>query len=204
MNEWKRVRRLALCACTFAAILGVASAGSALAQDHGNHSQEETALPVDALLEGFWEGQIIYAKAEIELDFSVELAPDAEGALVGSIDIPSQKMKFYPLTAVKTDGRKLSFDFYRDSERTKNAHFLFEGELSEDGGSMEGIFTGWYDDEGRNKVPFVLNRAGEAFGDRPDPEPSPLTLLSDDSRELKQKFNEDRDNPRLVLLLSPT
>lgn len=153
-------------------------------------------------LSGFWEGQIMYAPAEIELDFSVEIAADAEGNLVGSINVPSQEMKYYPLTSVKVEGEQVTFDFHKDSERTANAHFLFEGKLS--GDALSGMFTGWYDDAGRNHVPFVLHRTGEAFEAPADePEPRPVTALSPDGSELQKAFNEDSDDLRLVLLLSP-
>ncbi len=174
-------------------LVGLVSAGSVYA---------DTQAPAD--FEGLWAGQILYAPAEIELNIWVELGRDAEGLLVGNIDVPSQKMKFYPLTAVAPQGTHLTFDFFKDSEKTKNARFLFEGELSKDGEALKGMFTGWYDDEGRNHVPFELHRVAGAFGERPEPQLQPLHDLSVMGTELQQAFTEGQGHVRVVLFLSPT
>ncbi len=155
-------------------------------------------------LEGIWQGWIVYAEAEIELDFLVEIARDANGKLVGSIDVPSQKMEFYPLTSASLAGREVAFDFHRDSERTKNAHFFFTGELAADGTKITGMFKGWADDDGRNRVPFTLERTGDATGERAPVPIQPLLALSPTGEELVRAFNAKVDKARLVLLLSPT
>ena len=160
--------------------------------------------PGPEAFEGLWAGQILYAPAQVELELWVELATDAEGNLVGNLDVPSQKMKFYPLTSVEQQGHEIKFDFHKDGERKKNAHFFFEGKLSEDGTELSGIFTGWHDDDGNNRVPFELKKTDAAFGERPEPVLRPLVDLASSNAELKEVFNEDADNVRLVMLLSPT
>lgn len=165
-------------------------------------SSSDGEMMVD--LEGLWAGQILYAPAEIELDFWVELGRDADGMLVGNIDVPSQKMKFYPLSSVEHEGRRLDFDFHRDSEITKNAHFYFRGQLSEDGEAVTGTFKGWKDDDGRNRVPFELKKVSSGFGERPEPQLQPLASFTGPGAAVREAFNEDVDNVRLVILLSPT
>lgn len=173
------------------------------------HSQSDTpsdSQPVDPLaptLQGIWQGWIVYAEGEIELDMLVELAPGEGGEMGGNIDIPSQRMEFYPLTTVEQDGARVKLEFFRDSERTKNARYLFEGELGDGGDRIEGMFTGWYDDDGRNHVPFVLERTGDAFDPRPERTTAPLESMADSGSELQERFNQDADKVRLVVLLSP-
>lgn len=171
-------------------------------QEVSGSPAEDSTPPAD--FAGLWAGQILYAPAEIELEVLVELAADAEGNLVGNVDVPSQKMKYYPLTSVTPQGRQITFDFHKDSEKTLNARFLFEGELSEGGEELSGIFTGWYDDEGRNRVPFELHRVEAAFGERPEPVERPLVAFEGPGAEVHKAFNEDVGNVRVVLLLSPT
>ncbi|MDY7093782.1 MAG: hypothetical protein SX243_12495 [Acidobacteriota bacterium] len=173
------------------------------------HSQSEapsetpSADPLAPTLEGIWQGWIVYAEGEIELDMLVELASGEEGVMGGNIDIPSQRMEFYPLTTVEQDGTQVTLEFFRDSERTKNARYLFEGEVKDGGSRIEGMFTGWYDDDGRNHVPFVLERTGEAFDPRPERTTAVVESLADSGDELRERFNQDADKVRLMVLLSP-
>lgn len=154
-------------------------------------------------LDGLWKGWIVYEEGEIELDITVEIARDGEGALGGTIDVPSQAMQYYPLSRAELDGDAVTLEFIRDSEKTKDARYLFAGALDESGERIEGMFTGWYDDDGRNHVPFVLERAGEAFAERPEPRRAELHAMSDAGDELKRAFDADADKVRLLVTVSP-
>jgi hypothetical protein len=164
----------------------------------------EIAPPVR--VEGLWDGIILYDPAQVELETTVEIARDAQGKLVGTIDLPSQRMKFHELRDFKVDGRKVSFTFYRNSEkRGPNSPFVFDGELSADGRVMAGIFTGFYNEEkGTDRVPFSFERVGEPGDERPEPVNPPVIPLSPAYGELREAFNRDADAVRILILISPT
>ncbi|HVF61865.1 MAG TPA: hypothetical protein VNJ70_18820 [Thermoanaerobaculia bacterium] len=161
------------------------------------------APPVPSV-EGFWRGVILYQPAEIELEFSVELARDAAGRLVGTIDLPTQRMEFYPLSAVRQEGASVFLQFRRDSEaRGPNAPFDFHGELDAGGQILRGTFVGFYHGD-RNRFPFELTRAGAAGMERPEPARPPVHPLAPGGDELAAAFDRDAGRVRLVMLLSPT
>lgn len=186
--------------CLFAA--GLLSE-SLLAAQEGKPVRE---IPEPPRLEGLWEGVILYDPAQIELETTLEIARDAKGGLVGTIDLPSQRMKYHPLRDFRTDGSKVAFTFYRDSEkRGPNSPFVFEGTLSPDGRILEGIFTGFYNEEkGNDRVPFRFERTGEAGDERAEPVKPALSTLSPSGEELREAINRDADAVRILILISPT
>jgi hypothetical protein len=171
----------------------------------------EDNLPVreivpPARLEGLWEGVILYDPAQVELETTIEIARDAQANLVGTIDLLTHQMKYHPLRDFRLDGRKAAFTFYRNSERRgPNSPFTFEGEISPDGRVLEGMFTGFYNEEkGIDRVPFRFERIGEPGDERPEPVQPALLTLSPAGGELREAFNRDAGSIRLVMLLSPT
>ncbi len=160
--------------------------------------------PAEQTLEGLWHGEIVYSAAQTELEIIVEIGTDPQGNLGGTIDVPSQHMKFHQLSDASIDGADVEIGFIRDTEKRQGAHFVFDGEMSADGQVIAGIFTGWYTDENNNKAPFQIRRLGDPGSERPADRRGPLHELSDDCEEARQAFNETDDHVRLVLLLSPT
>jgi hypothetical protein len=151
--------------------------------------------------DGLWEGVLVYKPGELEADITVELARQPDGGLVGTIDVPNQQIKFHPLENVKADGPDVSFVFSRYSETAQMMVVSpFTATVAADGRTMSGEFL----EGGKNRVPFVLERKGDAGSDRQEPPPGVVHTLSADGAELKQAFNRDKDKVRLVLLLSPT
>lgn len=171
---------------------------------HARRGLREVQAP--ARVEGLWEGIILYDPAQVELETTVEIARDASGSLVGTIDLPSQRMKYHELRDFKVDGRKVSFTFYRTSERRgPNSPFVFDGEISADGRAMEGIFTGFYNEEkGTDRVPFSFERIGEPGDERPETLHPPVIPLAPAHGELRDAFNRDADAVRILILISPT
>ncbi len=169
----------------------------------GAKTREAAAPP---RLDGLWQGTILYDPAQVELETTVEIAADPQGKLVGSIDLPSQRMQYHPLKDVRQDGSRISFTFYRDSEkRGPDSPFVFDGTISQDGRVLEGIFTGFYNEEkGDDRAPFRFERIGEAGDDRPEAVKPPLHTLTGSGDELREAFNRDAGGVRLILLLSPT
>ncbi|HEX7182274.1 MAG TPA: hypothetical protein VF756_10550 [Thermoanaerobaculia bacterium] len=152
-------------------------------------------------MDGLWEGVIVYRPAQIELDLTVEIAADP---LVGTIDIPVQGLKFQPLQKVQIEGSKVAFAFDRFPDKEDaEGHFQFRGELSPDGKSITGECSGRNDGMDL-RLPFQLERKGDAGSERPAVVRRPLTAMSDAGDELRAAFNRDKDKIRLVLLLSPT
>lgn len=155
-------------------------------------------------VEGLWEGVILYQPAEVELELSIEVAKDAAGRLVGTIDLPTQRMQHYPLSLVEQDGARVHLQFRRDSEaRGPDSPFDFHGELEDGGRALRGTFVGFYHND-RNRFGFTLERRGEAGMDRPEPARPPLQPLAPAGDELAATFNRDAGAVRLVMLLSPT
>ncbi|HET9228775.1 MAG TPA: hypothetical protein VFR31_19000, partial [Thermoanaerobaculia bacterium] len=163
--SWRILSFLALCALPLAA---------------QEAAREVREIPPPVRIDGLWSGIILYDPAQVELEATVEIGLDAQGNPGGTIDLPSQRMKYHPLRDFKVDGRKISFTFYRNSERRgPNSPFVFEGEVSADGRVMEGIFTGFYNEEkGTDRVPFHFDRVGEAGEELPEPTPPALLSLS--------------------------
>jgi len=149
---------------------------------------------------GLYHGHVVYRPGSAELELIVELAPGPDGALAGTITHPGFDLRYKPLEEFRLDGRKVYFNYRHFSEvRGPNALFEFEAELSQDGETLAGEFL-----ETRGRIPFELHRIGEAGSPYPEMEPRPLSDLSDAGDELRDAFNEERDQVRLILLLSPT
>jgi pimeloyl-ACP methyl ester carboxylesterase len=159
------------------------------------------AAAAQARIEGLWEGVLVQKPGELEADVVVEIARNPDGGLVGTIDVPNQQIQYHPLESVKAEGSKVSFVFSRYSE---TAQMMVVSPvtltLSEDGRTLAGELV----EGGRNRIPLMLERTGEAGSARREPPLRPLHILSADGAELKAAFNRDKDKPRLVLLLSPT
>lgn len=200
-SSLERVRGLLVGATFMAPLLAISLFPPPLA---AQEPVREIASP--PRLEGLWEGVILYDPAQVEMETTVEIARDAQGNWVGTIDVPSQRMQFHPLKDFRFDGRKAAFTFYRNSERRgPNSPFTFEGEISPDGRVLEGMFTGWYNEEkGNDRVPFRIERIGEPGDERPEPVQASLLSLSPAGEELREAFNRDAGSIRLVMLLSPT
>jgi pimeloyl-ACP methyl ester carboxylesterase len=151
--------------------------------------------------EGLWEGALVVRRAEIEADTTVELARDAQGKWVGTIDFPNQNIKFFPLANIRAEGNDVYWEFNRFAHKAGvMVETPFTGKLSADGTTINGDFF-----EGRKEhTPLVLVRKAAAGTPREEPPRAPVTLLSDSSEELKAAFNRDAGKTRLVMLLSPT
>lgn len=154
-----------------------------------------------ANIEGLWQGTLIYKKAELEADVLVELARDAKGKWVGTIDVPNQQMKFHPLDNIRIDGSAVYFEFNRFAQKAQvMVETPFTGTAAADGSTITGDFY-----EGKtNHVPLVLKRIGGAGSERPEPRLAEVHPLAADGAELRALFNHDAGKVRLVLLLSPT
>ena len=152
-------------------------------------------------VEGLWQGSLIYKQAELEADVFVELARDAQGKWVGTMDVPNQGMQFHPLENVRVNGAEVYFEFNRFAKKAGvMVETPFTGTVSADGATMAGDFH-----EGRkNHIPLTLKRIGRAGDDRPAPRKPELHALSDSGAELREMFNRDAGKTRLVMLLSPT
>jgi hypothetical protein len=156
-------------------------------------------------LDGLWQGSIDHMPAQIEWDVLVEIAPSAEGRLVGTMDLPAQRMKLHLLENIKLDGTQVSFEFERfPGQQVPENRFRFEGQLSSDNQKITGFFLGKAEGYDLHS-PFSLKRLGNAGAERPpELKPPSLTVLSDSGDELRSAFNRDKDKLRVVVLLSPT
>lgn len=143
-------------------------------------------------VEGSWEGAVVYVPAELEVEIFVDLFQDARGVLAGLIDIPTKPIEDEPLFNLRLDGSRIFWELQRDS-----GTFPYEGTLSADGREIRGTSV----DRGKT-VEFWLKRRDPGAPERVRVQPS-LHTLSATGAELKEKFNADAGNVRLVMLLSP-
>lgn len=145
-----------------------------------------------AAVAGSWEGAVVYVPAELEVDVFVDLFQDSRGVLAGLIDIPTKPIEDEPLANLRVDGNRISWELQRDS-----GTFPYEGTLSADGQEIRGRSVD------RDKtVEFWLKRRAPGAPERVAVHP-PIHTLSAMGAELKEKFNADAGNVRLVMLLSP-
>jgi hypothetical protein len=96
-----------------------------------------------------WKGAIQVPGQELQIE--VDLA-EKDGGWTGTITIPAQNLKAFPLSGVEVQGPAVSF-----SMKGIPGEPAFKGRLSEDGASLAGDFT-----QGTGRLPFQLKRTGEA------------------------------------------
>jgi hypothetical protein len=117
-------------------------------------------LPVAAIAQtsadpsGHWEGAVQSPEAAISIEVDLQ-KEDRE--LVGTVSVPPQNLKGFPLVIEGVEGRSLSFRF-----RGAPGNRLFQGTVSEDGQSITGQFT-----QSGFSMPFTLTRKGEPRIDAP-------------------------------------
>jgi hypothetical protein len=104
---------------------------------------------------GHWDGGI--QTPELSISIQVDLTRNGTGQLAGTISVPPQNLKGFPLVIEAAEGRTLSFRF-----RGAPGNRLFQGVLADDGRSITGEFI-----QSGFAMPFVLSRTGSAQIDAP-------------------------------------
>ena len=85
----------------------------------------------DAIL-GIWSGDLHISSGKLTLVIHVSIAKD--GKLMGSLDSPDQGAMGIPATLISFANGVLKFEL-------SSLHATYEGKLSADGKTIEGIFT---------------------------------------------------------------
>jgi hypothetical protein len=135
-----RIRMSLVSAAVFAAGLAVAPAVSA--QTPSTSAQAPTAS-------GHWTG-VLETPAQ-PLDVEVDLKPGTPPAWVGTISIPAQNLKGFPIS-VDVQGTSVSFVM----EKVPGTP-TFKGTLAADGATISGDFS-----QGPGTLPLKLTRKGDA------------------------------------------
>lgn len=99
---------------------------------------------------GHWDGGI--QTPEMSISIQVDLVRNGAGQLAGTISVPPQNLKGFPLVIESAEGRTISFRF-----RGAPGNRLFQGVIAEDGGSISGNFI-----QSGFTMPFALSRTGAA------------------------------------------
>jgi len=138
---------------------------------------------------GHWEGAV--QAPEMAITIEVDLAKENR-VLVGTVSVPQQNLKGFPLVIEAAEGRSLSFRF---KGAPGNRHFA--GALSEDGQSITGEFT-----QSGYSFPFTLTRKGEPRIDAPvRSAPIPRELEGPWSATLEGR-SQNGIQQRIILTLS--
>ena len=118
-----------------------------------------SAAPLRAQLStdpsGHWDGGI--QTPEMSISIQVDLTRDSAGQLAGTISVPPQNLKGFPLVIESAEGQTISFRF-----KGAPGNRVFQGVIAEDGGSIRGAFI-----QSGFTMPFVLSRQGAAQIDTP-------------------------------------
>jgi len=120
----------------FAGLAGLAGAPAASAQT--------------ATASGHWTG-VLDTPAQA-LDVEVDLKPGTPPAWVGTISIPAQNLKAFPLSSIEVQGTSVSFVMANVPGTP-----TFKGTLAADGATISGDFS-----QGGGSIPFKMTRKGDA------------------------------------------
>jgi hypothetical protein len=99
---------------------------------------------------GHWEGAIAAPMGDVLIE--LDLASDAEGALIGTFSNVSKGLKGFPFSNVTIEGRAMRLEI-----AANRGNETFRGTLSEDGATIAGEFL-----ISVYAVPFRVTRTGEA------------------------------------------
>jgi len=99
---------------------------------------------------GHWTG-VLDTPAQ-PLDIEVDLKPGTPPAWVGTISIPAQNLKGFPLSSITVDGTSVSFVMANVPGTP-----TFKGTLAADGATISGDFA-----QGGGSLPLKLTRKGDA------------------------------------------
>jgi hypothetical protein len=141
-------------------------------------------------LAGQWDGVAMIKAAEFEVDVRVVIDGTEGKSAGGYLSLPTQGEQRYPLEDLLIESSHIFFQT-RDE---RNIVSVFEGEISKDESTITGKLL-----ESGQQAPFKLVKRSTISR---EPAGGPI-VLSADGRELKDAFNQDRDNARLLLILSP-
>jgi hypothetical protein len=99
---------------------------------------------------GHWTG--VLTTPATPLDVEVDLQPGTPPAWVGTISIPAQNLKAFPLSSIAVEGTSVSFVMANVPGTP-----TFKGTLSADGTTLSGTFA-----QGAGTLPFSMTRKGDA------------------------------------------
>lgn len=142
--------------------------------------------------EGRWDGMIVVLPDEMEVDFYVVVERDKQGSLGGRVSFPTQGPTEYAFTRLVAEDDRIEFSNADQAGIVAS----YTGVLAPGGEMIAGDVT----EQGVTK-PFILRKspARTAAADR-RPE---LRILSSGGQEFKDRFNQDADAVRLLMILSP-
>ncbi len=149
-----RIRAYVRCgSASLVAVLLCPASGGARRLDGPEKSWTQTqgssAFKTSSDPSGHWEGSLTMPFGELR--FELDLAPDAQGKWSGTLGVPDQKLKGFPLSSVTIDGTTVTFAARGGQGGT------FRGTLSADGRSMAGMAS-----SPEGEAPFTLERTGAA------------------------------------------
>lgn len=145
------------------------------------HAQEKA-------LTGHWEGAVVMVAAEQEVDVVVDFSPAVAGKQ-GELQFPLAGEGALEINDLKAEGARVSFSV-RDKSGVVSA---FSGDLSPDGAILQGTMK-----ESGQSIPFTLRRS-KAGGPARE---AVVHKLSGDGSQLKEAFNRDAGDTRMLLLLN--
>jgi hypothetical protein len=131
---------------------------------------------------------MIFAQAETEVGFTVDIQRSPDGSLAGTIAVSELGLSPVPLKNVQAQGGRLSFELH-DEKGVR----VFTGTLA------NGVIRGQTARSSGSSIPFELSRPSKDGGRK-----KPTLEVLTNGSQLQSIFDHDRDRVRLILLLSPT
>ena len=139
---------------------------------------------------GHWEGGITTPEGSIGV--VVDLAKSRDGQLAGTIGVPPQNLRGFPLVIESAEGRAITFRF-----KGAPGNRVFQGVLADDGASISGDFI-----QSGFTMRFALSRKGAAQIDQPIKSAPIAKELEGPWRATLEGANQNGTKRQVILMLS--
>ncbi|GAA0610582.1 hypothetical protein GCM10009001_29840 [Virgibacillus siamensis] len=157
--------------------------------DHREGQKDQRADTLADTIKGTWQGSIKLPKQDLPIIVSFDVGEK----LNGTISIPVQGVKDYPLSKVTTDKTDVSFQ-----ANIQGQHIAFDGSLKDD--TIEGTFT-----QNGQSFPFELKNAKDKqeANQTEEDEGQFLKLETDKGTLYAELETPKRDTPYPVMIIIP-
>jgi hypothetical protein len=154
------------------------------------YNASASQAPNPATASGHWEGSIDVHGNSLEV--TIDLKRGEDGSWRGTIAIPAQNLKDYPLSNVKVEGMNIYFDLANAQGQP-----TFKGKLSADGKTIAGDLS-----QSEQIFSFTLDRKGEAKISAAEAQAPAITVSADVAGNWQGTLEAGGTTLRLILKIS--